>query len=162
MLLVGLMLVERLTSGCTEGLAILVITATLGRIVGLVGAPVSLAQLAKLLRAHFLRDSNRQPPPDEPLLGFPVPGAATTAFSFDLCLSLLHSIMSCSMFSRSASSWHGESGTVTCVRLYWFCHVIGTATSRINTRLAYPNGTFPVLVVATAMGLFFRVGRYFK
>ena len=60
MLLVGLMLVKQLTSGCTKGLAILIITTTLACIVGLVGAPVSLAQLAKLLSAHFLRDSKRR------------------------------------------------------------------------------------------------------
>ena len=60
MLLVGLMLVKQLTSGCTKGLAILIITPTLTRIEGLVGAPVSLAQLAKLLSARFLRDSNRR------------------------------------------------------------------------------------------------------
>jgi hypothetical protein len=39
MLIVGLMLVKRLTSGCTEGLAILIIKAEKARIVGLVGAP---------------------------------------------------------------------------------------------------------------------------
>ncbi len=56
MLFVGLMLVGRLTSSWTEGLAILVITATLTCIVGQVGAAMSLAQLTKLLDAGLLRD----------------------------------------------------------------------------------------------------------
>jgi hypothetical protein len=51
---------ERFFRFCTEGLAILVIMATLACIVGQVGAAVSLAQLAKLLDAHLLWDLIRR------------------------------------------------------------------------------------------------------
>jgi hypothetical protein len=54
------MLVKRPISSCIKGLAILIVTATFACIVGLVGAPMSLAQLAKLLGARLLRDSFRQ------------------------------------------------------------------------------------------------------
>ncbi len=61
-LLVGLLCVGGLTWGCTEGLAILVVLATVIGIVRLVRAAVSLATLAKLLRANLLRDSLRRAP----------------------------------------------------------------------------------------------------
>ena len=54
--------------------------------------------LAELVGAPLLGTRIDKPPPDEPLLGFPFPGAATTAFSFDLCLSLSCSIMTRSVF----------------------------------------------------------------
>jgi hypothetical protein len=57
--LVGLLCVGGLTWGCTEGLAILVVLATVVGIVRLVRAAVSLATLAKLLKANLLRDSFR-------------------------------------------------------------------------------------------------------
>ena len=57
MFLVGLVHVRRLASGWAEGLAILVIAAAVARVVGLVGATMSLAQLAKLLGTRLFRDS---------------------------------------------------------------------------------------------------------
>ena len=48
-LLVGLTCIGGLTWGCTEGLAILVVLATVAGVVRLVRAAVSLASLAKLL-----------------------------------------------------------------------------------------------------------------
>ena len=55
-LLVGLTCIRGLTWGCTQGLAILVVLATVVGVVRLVRAAVSLALLAKLLGANLLRD----------------------------------------------------------------------------------------------------------
>ncbi len=60
--LVGLTCVGGLTWGCTEGLAILVVLATVAGVVRQVRAAVSLASLAKLLGANLLRDSLRRAP----------------------------------------------------------------------------------------------------
>ncbi len=57
--LVGLTCVGGLTWGCTKGLAILVVLATVAGVVRHVRAAVSLASLAKLLGANLLRDSLR-------------------------------------------------------------------------------------------------------
>jgi hypothetical protein len=77
------------------------------------------------------------------------------AFSFLLCFST----MTCSMASRSGSSVRVDSGTVEWLRLYWFCHNIGTDASTISARSALPKGIFPFFVVGTALGLSFNVGR---
>ncbi len=52
------------------------------------------------------------------------------------CFLLSLSSITCSTFSRSASSWRGNSGTVECMKLYWFSYVIGTAASRIRASSA--------------------------
>ncbi len=61
-LLMGLTCIGGLTWGCTEGLAILVVLATVAGVVRQVRAAVSLASLAKLLGANLLRDSLRWAP----------------------------------------------------------------------------------------------------
>jgi len=66
--LVGLLCVGGLTCGCTKGLAILVVLATVVGIARLMRAAVSLATLAKpSLRTFFGTRSDE--PPDERFLG---------------------------------------------------------------------------------------------
>ncbi len=50
-------------------------------------------------------------------------------------------------------------GTVEWLRLYWFCHNIGTDASTIAARSALPKGVFPFFIVGTALGLSFNVQR---
>ncbi len=57
MFLVGLMFIGQLASGWAEGLALLVVATAVARVVGLVGAAMSLAQLAKFLGTRLLWDS---------------------------------------------------------------------------------------------------------
>jgi hypothetical protein len=66
--------------------------------------------------------------------------------------------MTCLIASRSGSNARVDSGTIVWLRLYWFCHVIGTDTSRIAARSASPKGTFPFFVVNTASGAVFQCG----
>ncbi len=58
----GLLCVGGLTWGCTKGLAILDVLATVTGVVRLVRAAVSLASLAKLLGVNLLQDSLRRAP----------------------------------------------------------------------------------------------------
>jgi hypothetical protein len=82
--------------------------------------------------------------------------ALTFALSFLLCFST----MTRSIASRSGSNVQDDSGTVEWLRLYWFCHNIGTDASTIAARSALLKGIFPFFVVGTALGLSFNVGRY--
>ncbi len=61
-LLVGLLGLRELTCCCLEGLTIAVIATAVQGVVGLVGATVGLAMLAKLLTATLLRDSTSRAP----------------------------------------------------------------------------------------------------
>jgi hypothetical protein len=118
LLLVGLIHGGRLTSGCKEGLTYLVVMMTFARVVCLVCTAVSPAQLAKLTDKTFrcalsyLGTRLDEPPPDAPLLGLPLSGRAATALSFNFYFSLQRSIIMRSMFSRSVSSVHGNSGNI--------------------------------------------------
>jgi hypothetical protein len=47
---------------------------------------------------------------------------------------------------------------VVCVRLYWFCHIIGTDASTIAARSALPKGTFPFFIASTAFGAVLQCG----
>jgi hypothetical protein len=72
-LLVGLLGLRGLTCCCLEGLTIAVIAMVVQGVVGLRGATVGFAALAKLLTATLLRDSTSWPPRSLPLrimLGF--------------------------------------------------------------------------------------------
>ena len=60
--LVGLLGLRGLTCCCLEGLTIAVIVTAVQGVVGLVGAAVGLATLAKLLTATLLRGSNQSGP----------------------------------------------------------------------------------------------------
>jgi hypothetical protein len=54
----------------------------------------------------------------------------------------------------------GNLGTARWVRLYWFCHVIGTDASKIVVaKLALLKRMFPFFIVMTALGLSFNIGR---
>jgi hypothetical protein len=55
--------------------------------------------------------------------------------------------MTRSIFSRSGSSVRGASGTVECVRLYWFCHVMGTEASKTAA-----EGNIPFLGGQNSLG----------
>jgi hypothetical protein len=41
------------------------------------------------------------------------------------------------------------------------CHIIGTDTSTIVARSAFPKGTFPFFVANTALGLSFKIREVF-
>jgi hypothetical protein len=64
--------------------------------------------------------------------------------------------MTCSMVSWSGSNVQVDLGTVEWLKLYWFCHNIGTDPSMIAARSALLKGIFPLFVVGTALGLFFQ------
>jgi hypothetical protein len=67
--------------------------------------------------------------------------------------------MTCLMASRSGSNVHVDLGTVEWLKLYWFCHDIGTDNSTMAARSALLKGIFPYFVVGTAVELSFNVGR---
>jgi hypothetical protein len=48
-----------------------------------------------------------------------------------------------------------DLGTIEWLRLYWFCHDIGTDNSTMAARSASPKGIFPFFVVGTALELSF-------
>ncbi len=82
----------------------------------------------------------------------------------DLAVKLLRfppffSTMTCSMASKSGNNVLVDSGTVEWLRLYWFCHNIGTDNSTMVARSALPKGIFPFFVVGIALELSFNVGR---
>jgi hypothetical protein len=54
-----------------------------------------------------------------------------------------------SIASSSGSNIRVDSGTVEWLRLYWFCHDIGTDARMIAARSALPKGIFPFFVVGT-------------
>jgi hypothetical protein len=77
------------------------------------------------------------------------------ASSFLLCFSTMTGLMT----SRSGSNKQIDQGTVEWLRLYWFCHDIRTDACTIAARSASPKGIFPFIIVGTALGLSFNVGR---
>ncbi len=81
-LFVGRKFLGRLTSILSERLTILVPTATLGRIVSLMG-PAHFWQNFSTLTFFVTRID--EPPLDAPLLGLPFSGRAVAALSFDRC-----------------------------------------------------------------------------
>jgi hypothetical protein len=149
-LLVGLLGLRGLTCCCLKGLTIAVM--------GLEGTAVGFATLAELLTATLLRDLTSRAPRRLVLwvtLGF---GWGCTALPFALSFLLCFSIMTRSMASRSGSNVGVDSGTVEWLRLYWFCHNIGTDASTMVARSALPKRIFPYFIVGTALGLSFNIG----
>jgi hypothetical protein len=67
--------------------------------------------------------------------------------------------MTRSMVTRSGSNVHVDSGTVEWLRLYWFCHDIGTDDSTMAARSALLKGIIPFFDIGTALELSFNVGR---
>ncbi len=135
-LLVGLLGLRGLTCCCREGLTIAIVAMAVQGVVGLLGAAMGFATLAKLLTASLLRDSFTQAPRCFPL------GAAlgiwTGCCSLTLCLELLILLLNHdhSIASRSGNNACIDSRNVRWVRLYWFCHIIGTEASIIVARSA--------------------------
>jgi hypothetical protein len=120
---------------------------------------MGLAALANLLTATLLRDSTSRAPRRLALwvtFGF---GWGYTALSFALRFAPFFSTMTRSMASRSGNNVRVDLRTIEWLRLYWFCHNIGTDNSTMAARPALPKGIFPFFVVGTALELSFNVGR---
>ncbi len=124
-LLVGLLGLRGLTCSCLVGLTIAVIAMAVQGVVGLVGTTVGFAMLAKLLTAALFRDSTSRAPRCLRFGLLLALGWAVLALPFSLSFLLCFSTKTCLMASRSGSNVQVE-GTVEWLRLYWFCHVIGT------------------------------------
>jgi hypothetical protein len=128
-------------------------------VVGLEGTPVGFATLAEFLTVTLLRDLTSGSP-DALRFGLllaldrPVP-----SLPFALSFWLHFSTMTHSMASRSGKNLLLNSGIVEWLRLYSFCHDIGTDASTMVARSASPKGIFPFFIVGTALGLSFNVGR---
>jgi hypothetical protein len=149
-LLVGLLGLRGLTCCCLKGLTIAVIVTAVQGFVGREGSAMGLAPLVKLLTATLLRDlTSRAPRRDGAVLPFP----------FALRFTPFFSTMTCLMASRSGSNVRMDLRTVEWLRLYWFCHDIGTENSTMAARSASPKGIFPFFVVGTSLELSFNVGR---
>ncbi len=106
--------------------------------------------------------SGTQPvrPPDTLRFGLPLAlDGAVPLFPFALRFAPFFSTMTCLMASRSGSNVRVNLGTVEWLRLYWFCHNIGTDDSTMAARSALPKEIFPFFVVGTALELSFNVGR---
>ncbi len=107
---------------------------------------MGLAMQAKLLTATLLRG-----------LLLALDGAV---LPFPFALSFMpFSTMTRSMASRSGSNVQVDSGTDEWLRLYRFCHNIGTDDSTMVARSALPKGIFPFFVVGTVLELSFNVDR---
>ncbi len=120
---------------------------------------VGLATLANFSLRPFL---GTQPagPPDALRLGLLLASdGAVLPFPFALRFAPFFSTMTHMMASRSGSNVRVDSGTVEWLRLYWFCHDIGTDNSTMAARSASLKGIFPFFVVGTALELSFNVGR---
>jgi hypothetical protein len=59
--------------------------------------------------------------------------------------------MTHSIASRSGNKVRVDSRTVEWLRLYWFCHDIGTDDSTMAARSAFPKRILPFFVVGTAI-----------
>jgi hypothetical protein len=158
-LLVGLLWLRGLTCFCLEGLTIAVIATAVQGVVGREGTAIGLAMVARLLTATLLGASTSWAPR---ALRFGLPLASDGAvppFPFALRFAPFFSTMTRSMASRSGSKVRVDLGTVEWLRLYWFCHNIGTDDSTMAARSALPKGIFPFFVAGTALELSFNVGR---
>jgi hypothetical protein len=60
---------------------------------------------------------------------------------------MMHSIA-----SRSSNNARVDSRTVEWLRLYWFCHVIGTHASTIASRSALSKGDTPFFCCRYSLG----------
>ncbi len=99
-------------------------------------------------------------PPDALHFGLPLASdGAVLPFPFALRFASFFSTMTHLMASRSGSNIRFDLGNVEWLRLYWFCHDIGTDDSTMAARSALPKGIFPFFVVSIALELFFNVGR---
>jgi hypothetical protein len=84
---------------------------------------------------------------------------AVLPFHFALRFASFFSTMACLMAYRFGNKVRVDSGTIEWLRLYWFCHDIGTDDSPMAARSASPKGILPFFVVGTALELSFNVGR---
>jgi hypothetical protein len=160
-LLVGLPGLRGLTCCCLEGITVAVIATAVEGVVGLEGTAEGFATLAELLTVTLLRDSTSRAARRLALwitLGFGW-GCTTLSFCFALSFAPCFSTMTCSMALRSGSNIGVDLGTIEWLRLYSFCHDIGTDNSTMAARSASPKGIFPFFVVSTALELSFNVGR---
>ncbi len=99
-------------------------------------------------------------PPDALRFGLLVASdQAVLPYPFALSFWLCFSTMTHSVASRYGNNVQVDSKAIEWLRLYWFCHDIGTETSTMATRSASPKGMFPFFVIGTALELFFNVGR---
>ncbi len=156
---VGLLGLRGLTCCCLKGLTIAIIATAVQGVAGLVRTAMCLAMLAKHLTVTLLRDLTSWVP-RHLALGLPLAsGRAVAALPFALSFSCCFSTMTRLIASRSGSNTRVDSGTVVWMRLYWFCHVIGTDASMIAARSALPNGKFSFFVINTALGLSFSMRR---
>jgi hypothetical protein len=127
--------------------------------VGLEGTAVGFATLAELLTANLFTDLTSWAPRCFALWILLASDGAVPPLPFALSFLLCFSTMTHSMALRSSSNVPVDSGTVEWLRLYWFCHNIGTDTSTMAARSALLKGIFPFFVVGTALGLSFNVER---
>ncbi len=99
-------------------------------------------------------------PLDALRFGFPLGSdGAVPPSPFALRFAPSFSTMTRLIASRSGNKVHVDSGTVEWLRLYWFCHNVGTDNSTMAARSALPKGMLPFFVVGTALELSFNVGR---
>ncbi len=84
---------------------------------------------------------------------------AVLPFSFALRFAPFFSTMTRLIASRSGHKVRVDLGTIEWLRLYWFCHDIGTDNITMAARSASPKGILPVFIVGTALELSFNVGR---
>jgi hypothetical protein len=119
---------------------------------------VGFATLAKLLTATLLRDSTRRAPRCLALwvtLGFGW-GCTAPAFCLEFCTLFLNHDLFYGL--KSGSNIQVDSRTVEWLRLYWFCHDIGTDNSTMAAESVSPKGIFLFFVVGTALELSFNEG----
>jgi hypothetical protein len=134
---------------------------TLDGIVGGIGPFAVLHHLQYLAERPFWGAPLSDPPPCACFLGMrsTVLGAVAALALLARAFSLYFSTKSFLIFSRSWSITRGNSGTVLCIRLYWFLHATGRCDKMILARVASVNETLPISVVATAKRLFLMIGR---
>jgi hypothetical protein len=159
-LLVGFLGLRWFTCCHPKRLTIPVLVMALQGIEGLVRAAVGFAMLAKLLTASVLRNSINQAP-RRFFLGITCGIRTGCALALPFALSFLFSFstMTHLIASKSSRNARVNLGIMRWVRLYWFCHIIGTDTSTIVARSALTKRMFPFFVLGTALGLSCNVGR---
>jgi hypothetical protein len=158
-LLVWLLGLKGLTCCCLEGLTIAVIAMSVQGVVGCEGTAMGLAFWQNFSLQPFL-GTRPVGPPDALRFGLPLAlDGAVLPFPFTLRFAPFFSTMTCLMAFRSGSNVRVNLGIVEWLRLYWFCHDIGTDNSTMPARSALLKGIFPFFIVGTALELSFSVGR---